>query len=68
MEQHPVECPCQELHLQSIAHKKLAQRLDRIHRLLVAWDKEDRNDYDTLKQIQGVVNGSDEQLQPEPHS
>lgn len=58
MEQHPVECPCQELRLQSIAHEKLAKRLDRIHRLLVAWDEEDRNDYQTLKQIQSIVSGS----------
>jgi len=59
MEQHPVECPCQELRLQSIAHEKMAQKLDRIHRLLVAWDEEDRDDYPTLQQIQRIVNGSD---------
>lgn len=59
-QQHPVECPCQELRLQSIVHQKLAQRLDRIHRLLVVWDKEDRDDYQTLQQIQSIVNGSDD--------
>jgi len=59
MEQHPVECPCQELRLQSIAHEKMAQKLDRIHRLLAAWDEEDRDDYPTLQKIQRIVNGSD---------
>lgn len=59
MEQHPVECPCQELRLQSIAHEKMAHRLDRIHRLLVAWEQEDQNDYSILRQIQSIVNGTD---------
>jgi hypothetical protein len=58
---HPdeVECPCQELRLQSIAHEKMAQKLARIHRLLVAWEEEDRNDYDTLRQVQRIVNSHD---------
>jgi hypothetical protein len=60
MQQSPVECPCQELRLQAIAHEKLAHRLDRVHRLLVAWGEKDQNDYDTLKQIQCIVNGSDD--------
>ena len=60
MERHPVECPCQELRLQSISRENLAKRLDRIRQLLMAWGKEDRDDYQTLQQIQGIVNGSDD--------
>lgn len=51
-----------DLQLQTIAHERLAQRMDRIHRLLAEWESEDLDDYKTLVAIKCIVRGHVESL------